>query len=156
MSQISKNLLDRFWNWHLWCYQLILSKDDDRMKGKDYLSNSLISWSFHKLETMGRLKMTYVFFVLKPQICERVVRCTNNNNLKTWKLKQWLKTILIWTFLPVFYLFSNFVILPECRLLVKKAHFTLKISSFSKICFGTILRSEHKKNLSFVKVSRST
>jgi len=29
--------------------------------------------------------MTYVFFVLKPQICERVVRCTNNNNFKKMK-----------------------------------------------------------------------
>jgi hypothetical protein len=45
----------------------------------------------------------------------------------------------------------NFVILPTCRLLVKKAQITLKISSFLKICFGTIVRSEHKKkNLSFI------
>jgi len=102
------------------------------MKGKDYLSNSLISWSFHNLETMGRLKMTCVFFVLKPHLCERVVQCTNNNNLKKWKLKQWLKTILIWTFLPVFCLIFNFVDLPECWLLVKKAYFILKISSFYK------------------------
>jgi hypothetical protein len=44
----------------------------------------------------------------------------------------------------------NFVILPECRLLVKKADFTLKTYSFSKIYFRTIVRSEHQKNLSFI------
>jgi hypothetical protein len=39
-------------------------------------------------------------------------------------------------------------IIQFCQLLVKKAHFTLKISGFSKICFCTIVRSEHKKIIS--------
>jgi hypothetical protein len=37
-------------------------------------------------------------------------------------------------------------IIQFCQLFVKKAHFTLKISGFSKICFCTIVRSENKKN----------